>query len=295
MAEPRVSIITPTYNRARFIGEAVESVLDQTMSDWELVIVDDGSTDDTRQVLERYLADSRIHYYYQKNKGQSAARNLALENARAEFIGFLDSDDIWYEDKLERQLLAFEAHPDTHIVHGDEATMDELGRVVSRDNMQRHSGRITPQLLGDTSVSITTALVRRECFDALGGFSPRYGVADDYELWLRFSARYRFLYEPGIVAAYRVMANQISSDKRRRFAANERIIRDFLNHYSDCLSFAERRKGLARFYARKARYFASVGERRKALSDIGRSLGLAPMSLAGWRGLYRVINPRKPA
>ena len=68
MAEPRVSIITPTYNRARFIGEAVESVLDQTMSDWELVIVDDGSTDDTRQVLERYLADSRIHYYYQKNK-----------------------------------------------------------------------------------------------------------------------------------------------------------------------------------------------------------------------------------
>lgn len=291
MVNPRVSIVTPTYNRAQFIGITVRSVLGQTMADWELLIVDDGSTDDTRRVLEPYLGDSRIHYLYQPNQGQSAARNLALDNSRAEFIGFLDSDDIWYDNKLERQLEVFAANPGVHIVHGDEASLDEHGRVISRHNMQRYSGRITPQLLADNSVSITTALVRRECFDSMGGFDRRYGVADDYELWLRLSARYRFYYEPGLVAGYRIMADQISSDKCRRFAANEQIISDFLDRYEVCLSPAERRWGLARFYVRKARYFAAIGERRMALSAVGRALSLAPLSSATWRGVYRVINP----
>lgn len=292
---PRVSIITPTYNRVHLIGEAVESVLAQTVSDWELLIVDDGSTDNTREVLAVYQSDPRIHYLYQPNQGQSLARNAALAKARGEFIGFLDSDDIWYFDKLERQLAAFGAHPEVHIVHGDEATIDEQGRELSRENMRRYSGWITPQLLTDNCVSITTALVRRECFDTLGGFDPKYGVADDYELWLRFSARYRFHYEPGLVAGYRVMAAQISSDKRRRFAANEQIIQDFLARDGNCLSRAELRWGLARFYARKARYFAAVGERRTALGAIGRALGLAPLSPASWRGLYRVLIPGRSA
>lgn len=291
---PRVSIITPTYNRAGFIAEAVESVLAQTMPDWELLIVDDGSTDNTLEALVSYGKDSRIQYMYQTNQGQGAARNAALAKANGEFIGFLDSDDIWMPDKLERQIACFEDHPDVHIVHGDETIMDEGGREVSRINMSRYSGRITPQLLADNSVSITTALVRRECFVTLGHFDTRYEVADDYELWLRFSARYRFHYDPRLVAGYRVMADQISSDKRRRFAANERIIGDFLASNGRCLSRSERRWGLARFYVRKARYFASLGERRTAWGAISRALGSAPTSPLTWRGLYRVVIPKRP-
>jgi glycosyltransferase involved in cell wall biosynthesis len=290
---PKVSIITPTFNRAVFIVESLKSVLAQTMPDWELLIVDDGSTDTTRVVLEPFLANPRIHYFYQPNQGQSIARNNALEKARGAFIGFLDSDDLWCTDKLERQLALFENHPDVDIVHGDESMIDEQGQEISRENMRRYSGRITPQLLADNSVSITTAMVRRECFDEMGGFLASHGVADDYDLWLRFSARYRFHYEPGIVAAYRVMPDQISSDKRRRFAANEKIIKDFLYQYDSALSPQERRWGLARFYCRSARYFASVGDRGKAARKVLKALWNAPLDLVVWRAVYRVLVPQR--
>ncbi|MCM0611839.1 glycosyltransferase [Marinobacter sediminum] len=288
-----VSVVTPTYNRARFLPDAVASVLAQTYADLELIVVDDGSVDDTRKVLEPFLADGRVRYFYQENQGQSHARNHALEQATGDFIAFLDSDDLWAPGKLERQLAVLQANPDVDIVHGDEAMIDERGAVISLENMRRYSGSITRYLLADNSVSITTALVRRRCFYEMGGFDTSVGVADDYELWLRFSARYLFHYEPGIVASYRVMADQISSDKRRRFAANERIIRTFLEHYGEALSVRERRWGLARFFCRKARYFASVRERGMAIGAIARAFWQAPLAPVVWRALYRVIVPRR--
>lgn len=288
-----VSVITPTYNRARFLPAAVASVLSQTFGDFELIIVDDGSEDNTPDVLKPFLADRRVRYVYQENQGQSHARNLALKQATGDFIAFLDSDDVWARDKLEKQLAVFRANSEVDIVHGDEATINEQGSVVSLQNMRRYSGRITRYLLADNSVSITTALVRRRCFDEMGGFDTSVGVADDYELWLRFSARYCYQYEPGIVASYRVMADQISSDKRRRYAANERIIQQFLARYGEVLSPGERRWGLARFYCRKARYFASAGERGKAVGAIAGALHNAPLDSVVWRALYRVAVPRR--
>lgn len=288
-----VSVITPTYNRAKFLTEAILSVLAQTYYDLELIIVDDGSVDDTRSVLEPFFSDTRVRYFYQENQGQSSARNFALAQSGGEFIAFLDSDDIWSSDKLEKQVAVFDANPNVDIVHGDEAMINEQGTVVSLENMKRYSGHITLQLLADNSVSITTALVRRRCFDEMGGFDTSLGVADDYELWLRFSSQYWFRYEPGIVASYRVMANQISSDKRRRFEANEIIIKRFLDKYGHALAPADRRWGLARFYCRKARYFASVGERPQAFGAIVRALGNSPLDPVVWRAVYRTLVPRR--
>ncbi|MBU2955621.1 glycosyltransferase [Marinobacter sp. F3R08] len=288
-----VSVVTPTYNRARFLPDAIESVLAQTHSDFELIVWDDGSDDDTREVLEPYLADSRVRYFYQENQGQSYARNHALEHASGDYIAFLDSDDLWAPDKLEKQLAFLLANPEVDIVHGDEAMIDEDGKVTSLANMRRYSGRITRYLLADNSVSIATVLVRRRCFVEMGGFDTSVGVADDYELWLRFSARYLFHYEPGIVASYRVMSEQISSDKRRRFAANENIICKFLERYGDVLSIRDRRWGLARFFCRKARYFASVGEWSVASSAIARAMWHAPLDPVVWRALFRVVLPRR--
>ncbi|WP_244311991.1 glycosyltransferase [Marinobacter vulgaris] len=286
-------MITPTYNRAKFLPDAISSVLGQSFSDFELIVVDDGSTDDTCSVIEPFLVDSRVRYLHQENRGQSHARNIALGLAEGEFIAFLDSDDLWSPWKLEKQLAVFDTEPEADIVHGDEAIINEQGRVTSSKNMKRYSGFISPHLLADNSVSITTALVRRRCFDEMGVFDTSIGVADDYDLWLRFSARYRFRYEPGIVASYRVMPDQISSDKHRRFAANELIIKRFLEQFGDVIDPAERRWGLARFYCRKARYFASVGERRKAVSSVVMAYRNAPMDSVVWRALYRVLVPRK--
>lgn len=288
-----VSVITPTYNRARFLPDAVSGVLAQSFHDLELIIVDDGSEDDTRSRIDPFLSDERVRYFYQQNQGQSHARNYALRQATGNFIAFLDSDDLWCADKLERQLASFEAHPWVDIVHGDESIIDEDGAVTSFKNMKRYSGHISRYLLADNSVSIATALVRRRCFDEMGGFDTSIGVADDYELWLRFSARYSFHYKPGIVASYRVMKDQISSDKRKRFAANELIIKRFLKQYGDVLASDDQRWGLARFYCRKARYLASVGERGKALGSLFMAYRNAPMNLVVWRALYRVLVPRK--
>ena len=291
-SKPLVSIITPTYNRAEFIGRAIESVLQQSVIQWELLVVDDGSTDNTNDVLAAYENDPRIHCVYQPNRGQSVARNNALKRIQGDFVGFLDSDDLWCAQKLELQLAVFETHPDVDIVHGDESMIDSKGMEISRQNMRRYSGHIARELLADNSVSITTALVRRKCFDEMGGFDTSVGVADDYDLWLRFSARYRFHYEPGIVASYRVMEDQISSDKRRRFAANEMIIKNFLAKYGDQLDRRDKRWGLARFYCRSARYFASVGERGTAMNFVLMAFRNAPLDLVVWRALYRVVVPR---
>jgi glycosyltransferase involved in cell wall biosynthesis len=284
-----VSVITPTYNRARFLPAAVASVLSQTFGDFELIIVDDGSEDNTPDVLKPFLADRRVRYVYQENKGQSHARNLALKQATGDFIAFLDSDDVWARDKLEKQLAVFRANSEVDIVHGDEATINEQGSVVSLQNMRRYSGRITRYLLADNSVSITTALVRRRCFDEMGGFDTSVGVADDYELWLRFSAKYRFQYIPEIVAAYRIMENQISSNKIKRFETNEVIIDRFLKQYGNVITPRERRIGVSKFYCRKARYYAGIKQRRIAAGALLRAFSLAPIDQAVWRALYRVI------
>lgn len=291
--EPLVSIITPTFNRERTITLAVESVLAQSYKHWELLVIDDGSRDGTRERLSSYLEDDRIQYHFQENQGQSIARNLGLQYARGALVCFLDSDDLWVPEKLERQVMLMKAHPDVDILHSDEIMIDEQGRELSRKNMRRYSGRIARQMLVDNSVSINTVMARRECFDAMGGFSGRYGVADDYDIWLRFSARFTFLYVPEYWGYYRVMPDQISSNKERRFAANEYIVRDFIEEYGSTLKPWEIRWGLARFYCRKARYFAATGRLATAWGAIGRALRFAPLDSVVWRSLYRVIFPRQ--
>lgn len=289
---PVISVITPTYNRADFLPEAVRSVLDQSFPDFELLIVDDGSTDDTREVLAPFLEDPRVHYQYQPNQGQSVARNLGLAKARGRFICFLDSDNAWLPHKLEQQLAAFEQHPDVDVVYGDILTIDEQGKELSRKNMRRYSGRIAPQMLKDNCVSMNTAMARRVCFDEMGGMSGKRRVADDYDLWLRFSAKYRFLYMPDFFAKYRVMADQISSDKRRRFDSNEQILLDFLRDYPDAVTAREARSGLASFYSRKARHYAIIGDRKTAWRSLLRAVRSEPTSDTVWRAFVRVIHPR---
>lgn len=291
---PQVSVITPTYNRADFLMTAIESVQAQTFDNWEMLIVDDGSTDDTAELVSSYATkDSRIRYFRQPNQGQSVARNRALEHARGEFVCFLDSDNAWIPEKLGSQLAVFRESPEVDVVYGDIITINEAGKEISRANMQRYSGFITLQMLKDNCVSMNTAMARRQCFDEMGGMSGQRRVADDYDLWLRFSARYRFRYIPEFLAYYRVMENQISSDKTARFDTNEAIIRDFREAYPEALSNPEFNQAFAFFYTRKGRYLATKGDLRGALRNITRALLYSPLSWAPWRGLAAVVLKRR--
>ncbi|HBC34102.1 MAG TPA: glycosyl transferase [Marinobacter adhaerens] len=288
-ANPLVSIITPTYNRADFIGQAVNSVLAQTYTNFELLIIDDGSTDHSRDMLQPFLTDSRLRYFHQENQGQSVARNLALSEAKGDFVCFLDSDNYWPAEKLEHQIELFRRHPDYDVIYADIIVIDEKGQEITRKNMRRYSGHIARYMIRDNCVSMNTAMARRRCFDELGVMSGKRRVADDYDLWLRFSARFRFLYVPEFFAYYRVMDDQISSDKTRRFDSNWQIINDFRRKFPDAMSEQEFDSGFAAFHSRKARYLASQGSRREALVEMLKTLRLRPLHRASWRSLAAVL------
>src|SRR5690606_27150909 len=188
-SKPVVSVITPTYNRAAFLPQAIERVLGQTFADLELLIVDDGSTDNTRQLVECYAQDKRVRYFYQENQGQSIARNRGLQEARGEFVCFLDSDNAWMLDKLEKSVSVMRVQKDIDVLYGDFVEIDEDGAELGVNTMKRHSGRITQELLKDNFVSMNTTMTRRACFEDMGGFDANDRFAEDYGLWLRLSTR----------------------------------------------------------------------------------------------------------
>ena len=285
-----VTIITPTFNRASFLSMAIDSVLSQTFPDFELIIIDDGSTDNSCEVIDAYQQkDDRIVYIYQQNQGQSVARNRGLAEARGKFICFLDSDNAWVPEKLEVCLQAFERYPEADVVYGDFIIIDADGKELGVNRMRRFSGRITAQLLRDNFVSMNTTMTRASCFHELGGFSEDERYAEDYELWLRLSTRFSFRYLPEILGFYRIMEDQISTDKDRRFVANEALLHDFLNRNPGVVSQLEKRRGLSNFYVRKARYGVGRGRVGRAAADIIRALTHYPFWSGPWRALAKLV------
>ena len=286
---PLVSVITPTYNRAAFLGTAIESVLAQTYPHFEHIVVDDGSTDHTPALMERYLRDRRVRYLSQSNQGQSVARNLAVEHCAGEFICFLDSDDSWFPDKLREQVALFHAHPEVGVVYGDYVFVDERGNELAMQNMARYSGRVTAELLVDNFISMNTTMSRAAVIRDAGGFAPDDRLSEDYGLWLRVSMRAEFLYVPRLWARYRVMADQLSSQTLPRLYSNERLLDAFLAREAHGLSDREIRAGQLDFMIRKARTLSAEGETGAAIHTIGQALACAFWSAAPWRALARIL------
>ena len=284
-----ISVITPTYNRAAFLAEAIDSVLAQSFQNFELLIVDDGSTDDTQTVVNNYKHDARVVYQFQENQGQSVARNNALHHSRGEFICFLDSDDRWLPERLQWALDAFEAQPFVGVVYGDELVMNEAGQVTgSKSTGGDQSGRILPAMLKDNIIPLNTGMIRKECLEKVGGVDPTIRVADDYDMWLRLSAYYDFLHIPKVMAHYRVMNVQISSDVRRRLSTNAEILKQFEERHGDRASAAEMNGGWAYFYERGARAYAANGHWHEAYGSLAQLLRRVPFSLSAWRTALRV-------
>lgn len=185
-----VSVIIPTYNRARFLLQAVESVRRQTYEDWELIVVDDGSTESTAAVLKsQAFSDPRIRYVSQSHSGVSSARNHGLQMARHPWIAFLDSDDLWRPNKLERQVEALKPATHLRIAHTDEIWIRGERRVNPKKIHRKHGGWIYRYCLARCVVSPSSVLIHRSIFDQEGLFDESYPVCEDYELWLRLCCR----------------------------------------------------------------------------------------------------------
>jgi len=185
---PEVSVILPTYNRGWILKEAVDSVLAQDFADYELIVVDDGSTDNTRQILDTYGQD--IIVLRQSNKGVSAARNRGIAQAGGRLVAFLDSDDLWLPRKLSRQVDFFNSNPDAVACQTEEIWIRNGVRVNPKDRHRKLSGMIFERSLDLCLVSPSAVMIRKTLFDAVGVFDENLPACEDYDLWLRISCRY---------------------------------------------------------------------------------------------------------
>ena len=189
--ENYISVIIPTYNRAPFLQKAVDSVLGQSHRQVELIVVDDGSEDNTAELMAEYR--SSIVYVRQENRGPASARNRGIEKARHDLLAFLDSDDRFEYRKLERQLAAMNRNPSCLISHTEEIWY-RRGRILNQKKRHRkNSGDIFSQSLKLCAVGMSTVMARRELFARYGLFDETYPCCEDYEFWLRVSAEERFL------------------------------------------------------------------------------------------------------
>lgn len=231
---PKVSVIIPTYNCAKYLPEAVESVLNQTFQDFEIIIVNDGSTDNTKQIIEPYLKkhSDKIKYLYQENMGLAIARNVAIKKSIGEYIAFLDADDVWLRHRLKETANILENMAQVGLVHANINWMSEEGKVLSFPyrNKARLSGFIFENIfLRKANISIPTILVRSKCFEKVGLFDEKLARlgCEDREMWLRISREYEIKYIDKILANYRIRPNSMSRNLDKMLQARYYVVDKF--------------------------------------------------------------------
>ncbi len=211
----RVSAVTPAWNRARYLPQAIESVLGQGFEGVEHVVVDDGSTDGTPAAVRPYL--DRVRYERQENRGQSAAWNRCLELARGEYVAFLDSDDAWLPGKLRRQVPMLDADPGAGMLYAAVRYIDAEGNpsTVRPSRRSTPAGSILPTLLLHNVMDTGSVIVRRSLLLEAGGFDASTREGNDWQMWLRIAARHRVLYDPEPSALMRRHDDQMIADRDR--------------------------------------------------------------------------------
>lgn len=212
---PKVSVIIPTYNSMRYLTETVESVLRQTYQDFELIIVDDGSSDRTVQWVSE-LVDPRVKVISQQNQGVCVARNTGIADAQGEYIAFLDHDDLWQPTKLEKQVRCLDENPAVGLVHTWMVLVDEYGKSTGRVMTSNAEGDAWKQLIEQNTVASSSVMVRRCCLETVGVFSPSRELytVEDWDLWIRIAARYSFAMIKEPLLSWRQHANNGSKNWR---------------------------------------------------------------------------------
>ncbi len=224
-----VSIIIPSYNAAHFIGKTLASVIKQTYPHWEAIVIDDGSTDNTREVVENWLLkDSRISYHHQPNSSQAVARNRGISVAQGEFIAFLDADDLWHPRKLEDQLPLFD-QPNTGLTYTQALTIDVNDQVISEDNPKCYRHNVLKHLLSLNFIYCSSVIVRSTLIKEMDPcFRTGRQSVEDWDLWLRLALITEFDFVPKPFLSYRATPGSNSSNSALSYKGNMVVINDFL-------------------------------------------------------------------
>ena len=290
---PLVSIVIPTFNRWPLVHEAVDSVLRQTWRDFELIVVDDGSTDETSRELMKVGVRTRL--FTRDRAGVAAARNFGVSQARGRYIAFLDSDDLWLADKLKKQVRFLEEHDEAQICQTDEIWIRNGVRVNPKKIHQKPSGDIFVRSLDLCLVSPSAVMMTKELFARFGGFDESFPVCEDYDLWLRIGAKVPVpLIPEALVVKRGGHADQLSRSvwgmDRYRILALQKILRSGLD---------EVQMAAARRVLRRKISIVAAGARKRGREEEARAIEAIAAEFdqenvdVGARDL-RVRSPERP-
>lgn len=268
-----VDIVIPTYNCAAYIGSALDSIFSQGDRAYRVLVVNDGSTDDTEEVLQPYM--DRIEYFSKPNEGVVATRNYALERLESEFVAFLDADDVWLPGKLDKQLAVLESDASVGGVYGNACLIDHEG--TSRDRVyvgEEIRDELVPDLYPflflKNPIPTSTLVLRREHLDTAGEFDDALPGTEDYDMWLRVARSTRLHYIDEPLALYRVHGSNLSNNLLARHRDNLIILYRHLEHSPEVRAVLGRRlsERLAREHYSYAYWLYKAGRRLAAAAQL---------------------------
>jgi len=231
---PKVSVIITTYNYSHFLAEAIQSVLDQTFGDFELIVVDDGSTDNTREIVGSFK-DHRIKYIYQEHRGGNAARNVGTSASIGKYIAFLDADDIWLPEKLAMQVRLLDTSPDVAIVCSDFYRFDNQSGVITSQAWEKRE--INPKialrlLLSERAFAVTsTVLIRADVFSEVGYWDESLRINQDWDMFVRIAQRYNFDVVREPLVKKRQHGTSLSGDWELRYQTYPDVLNKVIHDY----------------------------------------------------------------
>ena len=247
MSRPLISVILPVYNGERTIEETIRSVLNQTFSDFELIIINDGSQDNTLKAIEK-IEDTRIQVFSYPNAGQAASRNRGISKAKGEYIAFIDADDLWTHDKLEAQLDALQEHPTAALAYSWTDYIDESGKLLHPGRHTTANGKVLEKLIVNNFLENgSNPLIRKSVFEKVGVFEESLPPAEDWDLWLRTAEEYEFVCVPAAQILYRVTVNSSSSNIIKQEQQCRKVLNSAFDRASDSLQ-SLKPKSLANLY-----------------------------------------------
>jgi len=257
---PKISVIIPTHNRAHLVCETIDSVLTQTYTNYEIIVVDDGSTDNTKEVLERY--GKKIRYFYQENQGQATASNYAVRQSKGDYLAFIDDDDLWLPEKLEQQVKVLEKYPDLHLVCSDCYALRENGNLV-RWNKKKTKEDTFQSIFDGNFIIHPTVMLRKKCFEDVGGYDTRLRTTIDYDLWLRLIRKYKFRHMSIPLTKYRLHSQNMHKNIKQKlkdhlyiFSKEENV--SHLNFIQKRIKIAREYHDFIMDYVKREKYFGAA-------------------------------------
>lgn len=281
---PKVSVIIPSYQYAHFVGEAIESVLAQTYKDYEIIVVDDGSTDNTSEILSNF-GDQISVIYHRENRGLSAARNTGIRISKGKYLAFLDADDVWMPDKLRLQVKLLDQNSDVGLVFSD---MTYFGKRCGSEKrafqeVSPSSGKVFKDLFVKDFIPMPTVIVRKICFEKVGLFDESLTSCEDHDMWLRIAKFFKVDYVDASLGKYRLHQRNMSKKREKMLTQLIRVQEKTLKSNPYLLSEVGStilNRCYYQLYKNLGKFYLGIGKRKQARRHFLHYIRLYPYNLS---------------